>query len=139
MLAVRNVIVGLGVRRIAAGALMLVVSFAAALWALDVLSPRAASRPPKLAATAPLKAATRMSTITAPIAVALTAIRDTMERQAPRDLAGKRDNPLAELLGKADIGRTLARGPITVAGRTPGLTSSTPLNGTLHGPGQPGT
>ena len=89
MLAVlRNAIVGLGVRRIAAGALVLIVSFAAALWALDVLFPRAASRPPKLAATAPLKAATRMSTVTAPIAVALTAIRDTMERQAPRDLAG---------------------------------------------------
>ena len=139
MLAVRNAIVGLGVRRIAAGALVLVVSFAAALWALDVLSPRAASRPPKLAATAPLKAATRVSTITAPIAVALTAIRDTMERQAPRDLAGKRDNPLAELLGKADIGWTLARGAITVAGRTEALTISTPINGTLRVTGQLGT
>ncbi|MEA3022767.1 MAG: hypothetical protein QOK01_1619, partial [Alphaproteobacteria bacterium] len=114
MLAVlRNAIVGLGVRRIAAGTLVLIVSFVAALWALDVLFPRAASRPPKLAATAPLKAATRMSTVTAPIAVALAAIRDTMERQAPRDLAGKRDNPLAELLGKADIGWTLARGDKT--------------------------
>jgi uncharacterized protein DUF4403 len=139
MVAVRNVIVGLGVRRIAAGALVLVVSFAAALWALDVLSPRAASRPPKLAATAPLKAATRVSTITAPIAVALTAVRDTMERQAPRDLAGKRDNPLAELLGKADIGWTLARGAITVAGRTEALTISTPINGTLRVTGQLGT
>ena len=140
MLAVlRNAIVGLGVRRIAAGALVLIVSFAAALWALDVLFPRAASRPPKLAATAPLKAATRMSTVTAPIAVALTAIRDTMERQAPRDLAGKRDNPLAELLGKADIGWTLARGAITVAGRTEALTISTPINGTLRVTGQLGT
>jgi len=140
MLAVlRNAIAGLGARRLAAGALVLIVSFAAALWALDVLFPRAASRPPKLAATAPLKAATRISTVTAPIAVALTAIRDTMERQAPRDLAGKRDNPLAELLGKADIGWTLARGAITVAGRTEALTISTPINGTLRVTGQIGT
>ena len=64
----------------------------------------------------PLKPATRISTVTAPIAVALTAIRDALERQAPRDLAGKRDNPLAELLGKADIGWTLTRGPFSVAG-----------------------
>ena len=140
MLAVlRDAIAGLGARRLAAGALVLIVSFAAALWALDVLFPRAASRPPKLAATAPLKAATRISTVTAPIAVALTAIRDTMERQAPRDLAGKRDNPLAELLGKADIGWTLARGAITVAGRTEALTISTPINGTLRVTGQLGT
>src|SRR4051812_40167693 len=98
MLAVlRHAIAGLGIRRIAAGTLVLIVSFAAALWALDVVFPRAASRPPKLAATAPLKAATRMSTVTAPIAVALTVIHDTMERQAPRDLAGKRVAALSEI------------------------------------------
>jgi len=34
-------------------------------------------------------------------------------------------HPLAELLGKADIGWTLARGAITVAGRTEALTIST--------------
>src|SRR5258705_6510885 len=134
----RNAMAGLGARRLAAGALVLIVSFAAALWALDVLFPRAASRPPKLAATAPLKAATRISTATAPIAVALTAIRDTMERQAPRDLAGKRDNPLAELLGKADIGWTLARGASTLAGRTQAPTPSTPINGKLRVTGQIG-
>jgi hypothetical protein len=135
----RDSIVGFGVRRIAAGALVLMASFAAALWGLDALLPGAANRPPTLAVMTPLKAATRMSTVTAPIAVALTAIRDTMERQAPRDLAGKRDNPLAELLGKADIGWTLARGPIAVAGRTEALTISTTLNGTLRVTGQLGT
>jgi hypothetical protein len=87
----------------------------------------------------PLRPATRVSNVTAPIAVALTAIRDTMEQQAPRSLAGKRDNPLSELLSKADIGWTLARGPIAIAGRTEALTISTALNGTLHVTGQLGT
>src|SRR5258708_2395546 len=99
----RNAIAGLGARRLAAGALVLIVSFAAALWALDVLFPRAASRPPKLAATAPLKAATRVSTVTAPIAVALTAIRDTMERQGPPAPAAQLGQPPAETRGKGPI------------------------------------
>src|ERR1700688_3639474 len=140
MLAVmRRALVEFGVRRIAAGVLVVIVSFAAALWGLDALFPRGASRPPTLAVMAPLRPATRISNVTAPIAVALTAIRDTMEQQAPRSLAGKRDNPLTELLSKADIGWTLARGPIAIAGRTEALTISTTLNGTLHVTRQLGT
>jgi hypothetical protein len=130
--AVRKSLVEFGVGRVAAGAVVLIVSFAGALWALDAFFPRGSSRRPVLAEMPPLQPATRTSTVTAPIAVALTAIRDVMEQQAPRELAGKRDNPLAELLGKADIGWTLARGPIAVLGRTEGLTISTALNGTLR-------
>ena len=50
-----------------------------------------------------------------------------------------RDNPLGQLLSKAEIGWTLARGPIAVAGRTEALTVSTALNGTLRVTGQIGT
>jgi hypothetical protein len=127
---------GLGVGRVIAGAAVLIGSFVGALWALDTLSPRASARRPALAAMPPLQPATRTSTITAPIAVTLTAIRDAMEQQAPRNLAGKPDNPVSQLLGKADIGWTLARGPIGVLGRNEGLTISTPLNGTLRVTGQ---
>ncbi|HUI96868.1 MAG TPA: DUF4403 family protein [Xanthobacteraceae bacterium] len=127
----------IGVGRIAAGAVVLVVSFVGALWALDTLSSRGGGgRPPALAAMPPLAPATRTSTITAPIAVPLSAIRDAMEQQAPRELAGKRDNPLTQLLGKADIGWTLARGPIAVTGRGDGLVIATPVNGTLRITGQ---
>src|SRR5262249_36068501 len=125
-----------GIGRIAVGALFLVVSFAGALWALNAFFPSGGARQPSLAALPPLKPATRSSTITAPIAVALTAIRDTMEQHAPRELSGKRDNPLSQLLGKADIGWTLTRGPFSVVGGPGGLVVSTALNGTLRVTGQ---
>jgi hypothetical protein len=126
----------LGVVRIAAGAVVLVGSFAGALWALNSFFPVAASKPPKLVEMPPLKPATRTSTITAPVAVALTAIRDAIEARAPRNLTGKGDNPLAQLLGKADIGWTLTRGPFVVVGRSEALTVTTALNGTLRLTGQ---
>ncbi len=124
-----------GVRRIVIGALVLVVSFAGALWAMDALFPRGGQRP-KLAEMPALKPVTRISSMTAPVAVALTVIRDVMEQQARKNLSGQRDNPLTALLGKADIGWTLARGPIAVAGRIEGLTISTAVTGTLRVTGQ---
>src|SRR3984957_8222504 len=132
----RSMIDRLGVVRIAAGAVVLVGSFAGALWALDAFFPVAASQPPTPLETRPLQPATRTSTITAPIAVALTAIRDAMEARAPRNLTGKGDNPLTQLLGKADIGWTLTRGPFVVVGRSEALTVTTALNGTLRLTGQ---
>jgi Domain of unknown function (DUF4403) len=120
---------------IAAGALVLVGSFAGALWALDVFFPTGARRPP-LAAMPPLAPATRTSTITAPVAITLGAIRDQIEQHAPRELSGTRDNPLGQLLGKADIGWSMTRTPFTVAGRSEGLVISTALNGTLRVTGQ---
>src|SRR5262249_4011442 len=110
--------------------------WAGGLWALNAFFPSGGARPPALAALPPLKPATRASTITAPIAVPLTAIRDTMEQHAPRELSGKRDNPLSQLLGKADIGWTLTRGPFSVAGGAGGRAAPTALNGTLRVTGQ---
>ncbi len=119
MRAAKGRLVGrFGVGRIAAGVIVLVGSFAGALWALNAFLPAGNARQPALAAMPPLKPATRTSTITAPVALALSAIRDEMEQHAPRELSGKRDNPLSQLLGNADIGWTLTRGPFSVAGRT---------------------
>jgi hypothetical protein len=134
--AIRKLVVQFGIGRIAAGTVVLIGSFAAALWALNAFFPAGGSRQPALVEVPPLKPATRTSTITAPIAVALTAIRDVIEQHAPRELAGKRDNPLTQLLGKADIGWTLTRGPFSVVGRTEALNISTTLNGTLRVTGQ---
>jgi hypothetical protein len=134
--AIRRVVVEFGIGRIAAGVLVLIGSFAAALWALDAFFPAGGAQRPALVAMPPLEPATRTSTITAPIAVALGAIRDAVEQQAPHELSGKRDNPLTQLLGKADIGWTLTRGPFAVAGRAEGLVVSTALNGTLRVTGQ---
>ena len=48
----------------------------------------------------------------APVAVALSAIRDVADRAAPRNFAGKADNPVSQVLQNADIGWTASRGPI---------------------------
>jgi hypothetical protein len=114
--------------------------FAATLWALDRYwpdsttdnNPALAQLPP----LPPLPPVTRTSYIIAPVAVALTAIRTSMDAAAPRDLAGKNDNPVSSLLSKADIGISVARGPMTVTGKPDELTVSTPINGLLRITGQ---
>ena len=104
---------GLSIRTIVLGALVIVVFFSTTLWALNRFFP---SNPldesrPATAALNPLQPVTRTSVIVAPVAVAALAIRDAMEANAPRGLTGKNENPLAELLGKAEIGWNMARGP----------------------------
>src|SRR5713226_7280528 len=100
--------------KIAAGALIAVVSFVSAIWAMSLFWPSGTERRPALVEVPPLQAAVRTSTIVAPAAIALTAIRDALEKTAPRDLTGKRDNPVSQLLSNAEIGWTVARGPLAV-------------------------
>ena len=68
----------------------------------------------------------------APIAVALSAIRDAADRGAPRAFAGKAENPISQILQNADIGWTASRGPIAATGAQDVLTLATPLTGTLN-------
>src|SRR5262249_24618471 len=134
--AIRKTLAAFGVWRIVLALVVLVGSFVSALWIMDALFPRVGGPRPQLAGLPQLQPATRTSSITAPVAVALTVIRDILEQKAPKNLEGKRDNPLTELLGKADIGWNIVRTPIAVAGRPEGLTVSTTLNGTLRVTGQ---
>jgi Domain of unknown function (DUF4403) len=124
-------------RRIAAIAVLLAIAFFGALWIMDWIWPRVPpGGPPALSEVAPLEAVTRSSTIVVPVAIADAAIRDALEAQAPRDLSGKKDNPVAQLLSNADIGWTVRRGPLAVSGRSDALVVSTALNGTMHVTGQ---
>ncbi len=91
-----------------------------------------------LASNPPLQPATRTSVVIAPAAVALSAIRDAMEAKAPRDLTGKRENPIGQLLQNAELGWTITRGPLALTGRPEGLAIVTPLNGTFRLTGQIG-
>ena len=91
-----------------------------------------------LAESPPLQPATRTSVVIAPAAVALSAIRDAMEAKAPRDLSGKRENPIGQLLQNAELGWTISRGPLALAGRPENLSIVTPLNGTFRLTGQIG-
>src|SRR5437899_1141709 len=95
---------------------VLIVSFVASLKVMDFVAPRATNRSPALAELPPLPPAPRASTVMAPIAVTLSAIRDAADRGAPRSFTGKADNPISQILQNADTGWTASRGPIVATG-----------------------
>lgn len=130
-MTLRNLLIGIAV---------LVASFVGATLLMNVLWPKPLSEGrPALAAVPPLQPLSGTSTVVAPAAVALPAIRDALEAQAPRNLAGKRDTPIAPMLADADISWTIGRGPVSLAGRTEALTITTPLNGSFQARGQIGS
>lgn len=108
------------------------VSFGVALKAMDWFAPQAEVKPPVLAQLPPLPPASGASRIIAPITIPLAAIRDAAERAAPRNFAGKADNPVPQLLQNADINWTVARGAIAATGAQDTLSLAAPINGNLH-------
>jgi hypothetical protein len=124
-------------RTILIGVAILVASFLGAGVAMQVLSPGpGGEQRPALVDVPPLKQVSRTSVVVTPTAIALTAIRDVLDASAPRNLTGKRENPISQLLSNADIGWTIGRGPLAVTGRPDGMAVSTALTGTLHVTGQ---
>jgi hypothetical protein len=119
-------------RMIAIGAGVVVLSFLVALKAMDWLLPGGSLPAPALAELPPLPPVTRSSYVVAPVVVTLSAIRDAADRTAPRNFAGKADNPAAQVLQNADIGWTAARGPIAASGAQDMLSLSTPLTGRVN-------
>ena len=111
---------------------MVAVSFFVSLKIMDWLSPRGTVPAPVLVELPPLPPAPRSSSIIAPVAIALTAIRDAADRGAPRTFAGKADNPVSQILQNADIGWSASRGAITATGAQDVLSLATPLTGTLN-------
>lgn len=126
--------------RLALGALAIVVLFfAAALWAMDRLFPvnnDAAKAVAKMAPLPPLPPLTRSSYVIAPIAIKLDAIQRSLEASTPRTFNGQNDSPVSGLLSKAEIGLTVSRGNIAVNGKANELIVRTPLNGALRISGQ---
>ncbi len=126
-------------RAIIVGAVVVVISFVGASALLNLLWP---SPPPlqqgrpALVAVPPLQPLTGTSTVLAPAAIALGAIRDALDAQAPRNLSGKPQNPVSQLLSNADLNFDIARGPLTVSGRPDALIVVTPLSGTFKATGQ---
>src|SRR5215510_8786838 len=110
--------------KIAIGGLVAIAAFGGALWASQWLWPGTKERRPPLVEVPPLAPLARNSVIVTPASIALTAIRDALEAAAPRNLAGKRDNVLPQVLSNAEISWTVARGPLAVAGRPEALTAS---------------
>ena len=128
--------------RLAIGAAcILALCYAATTWALHRFIPTENGLPEALAILQPpkdLAPVTRASHVTAPVAVALTAISQSLDSSAPRDFAGKNDNPVTQLLGQAQIGLTVTRGAMVASGQPNTLTITTPLNGSVRVTGQIG-
>jgi Domain of unknown function (DUF4403) len=111
---------------------VVVVSFFVSLKTMDWLSPRGTVGAPVLVELPPLSPAPRSSAILVPVTVTLAAIRDAADRNAPRNFAGKADNPASQILQNADIGWTASRGPVTATGGQDVLSLATPLTGKLN-------
>jgi hypothetical protein len=109
---------------------VIAVSFFISLKAMDWLSPRGTA--PVLVELPPLPQVPRTSTIIAPVAITLAAIRDAADRGTSRNFAGKAANPAEQILQNADINWTAARGPISATGAQDVFTLATPLTGTLN-------
>ncbi|MBA2399472.1 MAG: DUF4403 family protein [Bradyrhizobium sp.] len=114
------------------GAAVVAVSFLISLMFMDWLAPRGTVKPPALVELPALPPAPRSSIVMAPIAVALSAIRDAADRGSPRTFNGKAENPVSQILQNADIGWTASRGPIAATGGQDALSLTTPLTGTLN-------
>jgi uncharacterized protein DUF4403 len=121
-------------RKIAIGAAIGVVAIIGAAWAMKWLG--LGDQRPALATVPPLAPVTRSSTIVTPVAIALTAIRDALERAAPPDVSGKPDIPALPFLTNLDIGWSVSRSSITVTPRREGLAISTALTGSMRAGGQ---
>jgi uncharacterized protein DUF4403 len=117
------------------------IFFAVTLWALNRLGPADSGLPEALAIMKPppsLPPVTQASHVIAPVAVSLAAIGHALDTAAPREFAGKNDNPVTQLLGQAEIGLTVTRGTMYATGQSNAMTIVTPLNGTIRITGQIG-
>lgn len=124
-------------RHIVLGGLVLVGSFAAALFLMNLFFPQTAQQAarPALVAMPPLQPLTGSSVVLAPAAIALSAIAEALDAQAPRNLSGTPQNPLSKLLRDAQLTFTVNRGPFAVSGQPGVLTVNTPLSGQFQAVG----
>jgi len=83
---------------------VIAVSFFISLKAIDWLSPRATLPKDAQVELPPLPAASRASFVMAPVAIALSAIREAADRATPRNFNGKADNAVSQILQNADVG-----------------------------------
>ncbi len=118
-------------RTILLGLAVIAISFFVSLKLMDWLLPPGKVAAPVLVELPPLPPASNSSTILATTSISLAAIRDAAERSAPRNFAGKAENPVSQILQNADIGWTASRGPVTATGAQDVLSLTTPLTGTL--------
>ncbi len=127
-------------RKLLIAVAIVAVFFGATLLLLDLFSPIQPNKsaPPKLAELPPLPQTTFPTTVVAPVATTLAAIRDALEAQTPKTFTGTSDRPIEKILDKLVVDMTINRGPLAVSGQAQGLTVTAPLDGAVHATGQLG-
>jgi hypothetical protein len=126
-------------RTIIIGLIVIAASFGGATLLLNVFWPLSGHQGrPQLTALPPLAPLTGTSMVMVPAVIAMPAIRDLLEAQAPRTLSGKPPNPVPQLVPNAELNFTLNRGPLETSGKSDALVVSSPLAGTFEARGQVG-
>src|SRR5262249_56337599 len=99
-------------RIIIRGFAVVVAAFVGATLLMTLLWPASLQEGrPQLVAVPPLPPLAGTSTVLAPAAVAMSAIRHALEAEAPRNLSGHPQNPMAPLLQAAELNFTPPPGP----------------------------
>src|SRR5579863_10523947 len=120
-------------RTIIFSGLAVVVCLGVVVIAIAALRPtQVAHTPVTLTPPPPLTPLTGTSTVLAPTAITLAAIRESLDARAPRDYSGTPQNPLGKLLANTQLKFTVTRGPLNVAGQAGALVVTTPLTGTFE-------
>lgn len=120
-------------RTIVLGGLGVAICLGAAVMVLGVLWPaRVVQNSVTLTPPPPLKPLTGTSTVLAPTAITLAAIRESLDARAPRDFSGTPQNPLGKLLANTQLKLAVSRGPLSVTGQPGVLVVTTPLTGSFE-------
>ena len=120
-------------RTIILGGLAVGICLGAAVIAIGVLRPTpVAQSPVALTPPPPLKPLSGMSTVLAPTAITLAAIRESLDARAPRDYSGTPQNPLGKLLANTQLKLAVSRGSLSVTGEPGVLVVTTPLTGSFE-------
>ena len=125
----------MNLRTILFGAAIIIASFVGATLLLNLLwpaTPALQQGRPALVAMPPLKPLSGTSVVLAPAAIAITAIRDALDANAPHNLSGKPQNPFSKVMSDAQLDFTVSRGPFTMSGQPGVLTITTPLSGSFQ-------
>src|ERR1700731_4687432 len=119
----------MNLRIIILGIAVVVAAFIGATLLMNLLWPSSLQEGrPQLVAVPPLPPLAGTSTVLAPAAFAMSAIREALEAEAPRNLSGHPQNPVSQLLQEAELNFTINRGPLTVSGRPDARGVTTPLS-----------
>jgi Domain of unknown function (DUF4403) len=128
----------MSLRAFGIGVLAAAILLVGGLFAMNALRSTATLQQgrPALVAVPPLQPLAGTSTVLAPAAIAMSAIRDALEKQTLPSTDGSQQVPVSPILGNADVNWTITRGPLDVSGRADAIVLAAQIAGTIEAKGQ---